>query len=89
MPSANSKTQNFAPFNYFQLVGYGPPMFIVSVSSCLGAVKNIYQNLKEMGECVIDAVLENMIKAISASSIDALYNLSECNILVYTRRLQQ
>ncbi|KAH7156620.1 hypothetical protein EDB81DRAFT_867625 [Dactylonectria macrodidyma] len=78
--SADGKTKNLAPFSYFQLVDHDPPMFIVSFSSRLGSVKDTYQNLKDTGECVINTVSENMIEAVSASSIDAPYGLSEWNV---------
>ncbi|KAH7155819.1 hypothetical protein B0J13DRAFT_234647 [Dactylonectria estremocensis] len=78
--SADGKTKNLAPFSYFQLVDHDPPMFIVSFSSRLGSVKDTYQNLKDTGECVINTVSENMIEAVSASSIDTPYGLSEWDV---------
>ncbi|KAJ4146265.1 hypothetical protein NW754_001732 [Fusarium falciforme] len=78
--SADGKTKNLAPFSYFQLVDHDPPMFIVSFSSRFGPVKDTYRNLKETGECVINTVSENMIEAVSASSIDAPYGLSEWDV---------
>ncbi|KAK7425679.1 hypothetical protein QQZ08_007777 [Neonectria magnoliae] len=75
--SKDGKTKNLAPFSYFQVVDHDPPMFIFSFSSRFGAVKDTYQNLKDTGECVINTVSENMIEAVSASSIDAPYGLSE------------
>lgn len=78
--SADGKTKNLAPFSYFQLVDHDPPMFIVSFSSRFGAIKDTYQNLKDTGECVINTVSENMIEAVSASSIDAPYGLSEWDV---------
>ncbi|KAJ3539545.1 hypothetical protein NM208_g5448 [Fusarium decemcellulare] len=78
--SADGKTKNLAPFSYFQVVDHDPPMFIVSFSSRFGPVKDTYRNLKETGECVINTVSENMIEAVSASSIDAPYGLSEWDV---------
>ncbi|KAF5001521.1 hypothetical protein FGRMN_992 [Fusarium graminum] len=78
--SANGKTKNLSPFSYFQVVDHDPPMFIVSFSSRYGPVKDTYQNLKDTGECVINTVSENMIEAVSASSIDAPYGVSEWDI---------
>lgn len=78
--SVDGKTKNLAPFSYFQLVDHDPPMFIVSFSSRFGPVKDTYRNLKETGECVINTVSENMIEAVSASSIDAPYGLSEWDV---------
>lgn len=78
--SADGKTKNLAPFSYFQVVDHDPPMFIVSFSSRFGPVKDTYKNLQETGECVINTVSEHMIEAVSASSIDAPYGLSEWDI---------
>ncbi|KAM0344464.1 hypothetical protein ACHAPU_007436 [Fusarium lateritium] len=78
--SADGKTKNLSPFSYFQVVDHDPPMFIVSFSSRHGPVKDTYQNLKDTGECVINTVSENMIEAVSASSIDAPYGVSEWDI---------
>jgi flavin reductase (DIM6/NTAB) family NADH-FMN oxidoreductase RutF len=78
--SKDGKTKNLAPFSYFQVVDHDPPMFIVSFSSRAGAIKDTYQNLKDTGECVINTVSENMIEAVSASSIDAPYGLSEWEV---------
>ncbi|KAM0563033.1 hypothetical protein ACHAPJ_001877 [Fusarium lateritium] len=78
--SKDGKTKNLSPFSYFQVVDHDPPMFIVSFSSRYGPVKDTYQNLKDTGECVINTVSENMIEAVSASSIDAPYDVSEWDI---------
>ncbi|KAJ4266161.1 hypothetical protein NW762_004141 [Fusarium torreyae] len=78
--SKDGKTKNLSPFSYFQVVDHDPPMFIVSFSSRYGPVKDTYQNLKDTGECVINTVSENMIEAVSASSIDAPYGVSEWDI---------
>ncbi|SPJ75768.1 related to conserved protein/domain typically associated with flavoprotein oxygenases, DIM6/NTAB family [Fusarium torulosum] len=78
--SADGKTKNLSPFSYFQVVDHDPPMFIVSFSSRYGPVKDTYQNLKDTGECVINTVSENMIEAVSASSIDAPFGISEWDI---------
>ncbi|KAH8164138.1 hypothetical protein CIB48_g4133 [Xylaria polymorpha] len=78
--SADGKTENLAPFSYFQVVDHDPPMFIVSFSSRPGRMKDTYQNLKDTGECVINTVSENMIEAVNATSIDAPRNISEWDL---------
>ncbi|KAI6760635.1 hypothetical protein HG530_009495 [Fusarium avenaceum] len=78
--SADGKTKNLSPFSYFQVIDHDPPMFIVSFSSRYGPVKDTHQNLKDTGECVINTVSENMIEAVSASSIDAPFGTSEWDI---------
>ncbi|KAF2971194.1 hypothetical protein GQX73_g2400 [Xylaria multiplex] len=78
--SADGKTENLAPFSYFQIVEHDPPMFIVSFSSRPGRMKDTYQNLKDTGECVINTVSENMIEAVNATSIDAPRHISEWDV---------
>ncbi|KAK0368107.1 hypothetical protein CLIM01_14537 [Colletotrichum limetticola] len=78
--SADGKTKNLAPFSYFQVVDQDPPTFMLSFSSRFGLMKDTYKNIKETGECVINTVSENMIEAVSASSIDAPYGISEWDI---------
>ncbi|TRX91642.1 hypothetical protein FHL15_007424 [Xylaria flabelliformis] len=78
--SADGKTENLAPFSYFQVIEHDPPMFIVSFSSRPGRMKDTYQNLKDTGECVINTVSENMIEAVNATSIDAPRHISEWDI---------
>lgn len=72
--------KNLAPFSYFQLVDHDPPTFVVGFSSRAGPSKDTFQNLKDTGECVINTVSENMIEAVSASSIDAPRGLSEWDV---------
>ncbi|GJP95929.1 hypothetical protein AnigIFM63604_007434 [Aspergillus niger] len=78
--SGDGKTENLAPFSYFQVVDHDPPMFIVGFSSRPGAVKDTYRNLKETGECVINTVSEGMVEAVNATSIDAPYGVSEWEV---------
>ncbi|KAI1358291.1 hypothetical protein F5Y08DRAFT_322204 [Xylaria arbuscula] len=78
--SADGKTENLAPFSYFQVVEHDPPMFIVSFSSRRGRMKDTYQNLRDTGECVINTVSENMIEAVNATSIDGPQHISEWDI---------
>ncbi|RAL10208.1 flavin reductase family protein [Aspergillus homomorphus CBS 101889] len=67
--SADRRTKNLSPFSYFQVVDHDPPMFIVGFSSRPGRVKDTYQNLKETGEC-----------AVNATSTDAPYGVSQWEI---------
>ncbi|POR32976.1 FMN-binding split barrel [Tolypocladium paradoxum] len=78
--AGDGKTKNLSPFSYFQVIDHDPPMFIVGFSSRPGREKDTYRNLKETGECVINTVSENMIEAVSASSIDAPYGVSEWEV---------
>lgn len=80
--SGDGKTKNLSPFSYFQVIDHDPPMFVVGFSARPGGdrAKDTYRNLKETGECVINAVSENMIEAVNATAIDAPYGVSEWDI---------
>jgi flavin reductase (DIM6/NTAB) family NADH-FMN oxidoreductase RutF len=78
--SGDGETKNLSPFSYFQVIDHDPPMFIVGFSSRPDREKDTFRNLKETGECVINTVSENMIEAVSASSIDAPYGVSEWEV---------
>lgn len=69
--------KNLSPFSYYQVVDHDPPLFIVGFSARRGRAKDTYRNLKETGECVINAVSEGMIEAVNATSIDAPAGVSE------------
>ncbi|KAL4963254.1 flavin reductase family protein [Aspergillus stella-maris] len=83
--SLDGKSENLAPFSYFQVVDHDPPMFILGFSSRPGREKDTLRNLKETGECVINTVSENMIEAVNASSIDAPFGVSEWNVSGLTK----
>ncbi|KAL4735096.1 hypothetical protein BDV11DRAFT_174172 [Aspergillus similis] len=68
------------PIGYFQLVDHDPPMFILGFSGRPGREKDTSRNLRGTGECVINTVSENMIEAMNATSLDALYGISEWEI---------
>ncbi|OBT84378.1 hypothetical protein VE02_07882 [Pseudogymnoascus sp. 03VT05] len=76
------KSTSTRPTNpcYFQVIDHDPPMFIVGLSSRPGWEKDTFQNPKETGECVINTVSVNMIKAVNACSLDAPYGISEWEV---------
>lgn len=76
MQSVDGKTENLSPMSYFQFADHDPPMFIVGFSARAGRQKDV----KETGECVINVVPENMMPAVNATSVDALYGVSEWTI---------
>lgn len=78
--SGDGMTKNLSPFSYFQVIEHDPPMLIAGFSSRPGREKDTFRNLKESGECVINTVSEDMIEAVSATSIDAPYGVSEWDI---------
>lgn len=78
--SGDGATRNLSPFSYFQVMDHDPPMFIVGFSSRPAREKDTFRNLKESGECVLNTVSEDMIEAVSATSIDAPYGVSEWDV---------
>ena len=78
--SGDGKSENLSPFSYFQVIDHNPPTFIIGFSSRPGRPKDTYKNLLETGECTINIVSENMIEAVSATSVDAPYGVSEWEI---------
>lgn len=78
--SQDGKTENLAPFSYFQLVDHDPPTFVVGFSSRLSRPKDTYRNLLETGECVINIVSEEMAEAVIATSTDPPYGVSEWDV---------
>ncbi|KAE9369299.1 hypothetical protein N431DRAFT_493126 [Stipitochalara longipes BDJ] len=68
---------NLAPFSYFQIVDHDPPIFVIGFSARAQRPKDSLRNLRDMGECVISVVTENMIEAVNATSIDVPYGVSE------------
>ncbi|KAL4940412.1 hypothetical protein BDV06DRAFT_230350 [Aspergillus oleicola] len=83
--SKDGKTENLAPFSYFQVIDHDPPILILGFSSRPGREKDTLRNLRGTGECVINTVSESMIEAVNASSIDAPYGVSEWDISGLTK----
>jgi hypothetical protein len=75
-------TKNLAPMSYFRVVDHDPSMFVVGLSARSGRVKDTYRNLKDIGECAINTVSEEMIEAVNATSLDAPCGVSEWDIAV-------
>ncbi len=61
---------NLAPFSFYSLVGYNPPIVCFSPSrrASDGKLKDTYFNLLETKECVIQAVTYGMVEQVSLSS---------------------
>lgn len=78
--SRDGKTENLAPFSFFQLVNVDPPIIALAVTSPIGAAKDTLHNLLDTGECVINIVSDGFIGAVYASSVNAPYGTSEWDI---------
>lgn len=74
---SSSGEANLAPFSYFQVVDHDPPVFVLGFSGRGDRPKDTLRNLRETGECVFNAVSENMIEAVNATSVDAPHGVSE------------
>lgn len=63
---------NLSPFSFFNAFGANPP--IIAFSSARrgsdGSLKDTYNNLKAIGECVVQAVTYNMVEQINLASTE-------------------
>ncbi|KAJ9321766.1 hypothetical protein DTO027B5_8963 [Paecilomyces variotii] len=78
--SRDGKSENLAPFSFFQFVNVDPPVIALAVTSPIGAAKDTLRNLLDTGECVINIVSEGFIEAVNATSVNAPYCASEWDI---------
>jgi flavin reductase (DIM6/NTAB) family NADH-FMN oxidoreductase RutF len=63
---------NLAPFSFFNVFSANPPIAIFSParSGRTGATKHTYDNIKEVGEVVINVVSYNMVNQVSLASTE-------------------
>ncbi|KAI4870821.1 hypothetical protein F4820DRAFT_145874 [Hypoxylon rubiginosum] len=78
--SADGKTQNLAPFSYFNMMNHDPPLFVVGFSSAVAAPKDTLRHVLESGECVVNIISEHFVEAANATSADAPYGASEWDV---------
>jgi flavin reductase (DIM6/NTAB) family NADH-FMN oxidoreductase RutF len=78
--SADRKSTNVAPYSFFQMISYDPPLFIFGFSSSLSSPKDSLKNLLETGEGVINIISEHFIEAANCASIDAPQGASEFDL---------
>ncbi|KAH6897156.1 hypothetical protein B0T10DRAFT_476105 [Thelonectria olida] len=78
--AADGSAVNLAPFSWFNMINYDPPMFIVSVASPLDRAKDTLRNLVDSRECVINIISEPFIEAANATCVNAPYGVSEWDV---------
>ena len=78
--SADGRSENIAPFSYFNMVAHDPPRFIVSFACSVAEAKDSLRNLIDTKECVINIISEPWIEAANSASIDAPFGASEWDV---------
>lgn len=75
--SLDGNSTNIAPFSYFQVINYDPPLFIVGFAGGLAQAKDTLRNLIDTKECTVNIISEHYIEAANATSTNAPYGVSE------------
>lgn len=71
----DGRTQNLAPFSYFNTVSVDPPLYSVSF---VGKEKNdSLRNLEETGECCISMISDWFLEAANFTSVNTARHMSE------------
>lgn len=78
--SLDGKSTNLAPFSFFNMINYDPPLFVVGFTSGIESAKDTLRNLIDTKECVINVISESFVEAANSTSIDAPYGTSEWDI---------
>lgn len=78
--SPDGKTQNLAPFSYFNFVNHDPPILVVGFSSSVASAKDTLRNVLESKEAVINIISETFVEAANSTSINAPYGVSEWDV---------
>jgi flavin reductase (DIM6/NTAB) family NADH-FMN oxidoreductase RutF len=72
--------RNLAPFSFFNLVGYTPPMVMFSVGSRAGEQKDTLRNIEALGEMVIHLPDEQLATAMNATSGEYTAGVDEFDV---------
>lgn len=83
--SSNPEVINIAPFSYFNIVTYDPPILSIAVQRKNGQLKDTSRNIFENKEAVIQLVDESNIEAANASSASLRPEESELKIAKFTK----
>lgn len=81
---SDTKIVNIAPFSYFNIVTYDPPILSIAVQRKDGEVKDTSRNIFENGEAVIHVVDEANVKAANLTSASLSPDESELDISPFT-----
>ncbi|KAH8894482.1 hypothetical protein GQ53DRAFT_779977 [Thozetella sp. PMI_491] len=71
---------NLAPFSFFNVVAFDPPLFIFGFTSTVEKPNDTLRNLLANRQCVINVISEHMIEAANSTSTDAPYGDSEWDV---------
>ncbi|KAK3618713.1 hypothetical protein LTR56_003991 [Elasticomyces elasticus] len=75
--SKDGSSTNLAPYSFFQVFNFDPPVFVVGFSGGFEKAKDSLKNLVDSGECCINIISEHYIEAANATSVNAPYGTSE------------
>lgn len=78
--SKDGKTQNLAPFSYFNFVNHDPPILVVGFASGIANAKDTLRNVLDSESAVINIISENFLEAANSTSVNAPYGVSEWDI---------
>lgn len=68
---------NLAPFSFFSIVSYNPPLLMVSIQRKNGEKKDTARNILNMGEAVGHIVDEQTVQAVNITAAPFKYGESE------------
>lgn len=68
---------NLAPFSFFNIVSYNPPLLMVSIQRKNGEKKDTARNILNMGEAVGHIVDEQTVQAVNITAAPFKYGESE------------
>ncbi|KAK0389004.1 hypothetical protein NLU13_2581 [Sarocladium strictum] len=78
--SKDGRTQNLAPFSYFNFVNHDPPILVVGFATGIANAKDTLKNVLESETAVINIISETFLEAANATSINAPYGVSEWEV---------
>ncbi|KAJ9359663.1 hypothetical protein DTO027B9_1711 [Paecilomyces variotii] len=72
---------NLAPFSFFQMVNFDPPIFVVGFLASPKEPKDTLANIIETKECTVNVISEHFVEAANACSINSPYGVSEWSLV--------
>ncbi|PIC98371.1 hypothetical protein CSV68_13425 [Sporosarcina sp. P29] len=81
---SNSGIVNIAPFSYFNIVTYDPPMLSIAVQRVDGKSKDTARNIYENKEAVVQVVDTDNVEAANATSAPLRPDESELDVSSFT-----
>ncbi|MFB9860205.1 flavin reductase family protein [Salinicoccus siamensis] len=81
---SGSGVVNIAPFSYFNIVTYNPPMLSIAVQRADGNSKDTARNILESGEAVVQMVDTENVESANAASAPLAPEESELDVSQFT-----